>query len=344
MGYNQNFGNGWRGAGDFTLEKAMDTFALPGRPFLNVGELGSVFIFRPWRTLTFAGTSAPQDTTMTYSKTKTPLLPTALLDYYTTIGTVTADTNIPFQRPADIPPDAGVPLSGPRVAERKQSQVWLFERVATQGDQGKPPVPIGQPLPDTNLRPIRGRINLNSASKETLKTLLKAPYRLPRSKGLMMRKEKEVPSNLEIEFIPNTLDLKVTVPPEMAELIAVGIVGDPDKNTVGIRPLRSMADLGRLDTWPVNKPANLLTNMHRAGTLPDPVIDAMIGRLAQFGTVRQQIFRMDVVARSLNRNVEKQRLKNPSIKRVVTAEVRFQTRLYFDTFSRKAFVESLEYR
>lgn len=160
----------------------------------------------------------------------------------------------------------------------------------------------------------------------------------------MMRKEKEVPSNLEIEFIPNTLDLKVTVPPEMAELIAVGIVGDPDKNTVGIRPLRSMADLGRLDTWPVNKPANLLTNMHRAGTLPDPVIDAMIGRLAQFGTVRQQIFRMDVVARSLNRNVEKQRLKNPSIKRVVTAEVRFQTRLYFDTFSRKAFVESLEYR
>jgi hypothetical protein len=127
-------------------------------------------------------------------------------------------------------------------------------------------------------------------------------------------------------------DVEVTISDADAELIANEIA--PKNGAVSsVRPFRSMADLSRLTS---------IIKLH--ATNPDPVVDAIVGRLAQFGTVRQQIFRVDMAARSLNRNVEKQRLTNPNIRRVVTAEVRFQTRLYFDTFSRKAFVESIEYR
>jgi hypothetical protein len=94
-----------------------------------------------------------------------------------------------------------------------------------------------------------------------------------------------------------------------------------------------MADLGKL------------TSIKKLHTLyPDPVVDAIVGRLAQFGTVRQQIYTVDIVARALNRKLEERRLSNPDLPRVVTAEVRFLARIYFDTFSRRGFVESIEYR
>ncbi len=78
---------------------------------------------------------------------------------------------------------------------------------------------------------------------------------------------------------------------------------------------------------------------------PQTVISAMIGRLAQFGTVRQQAYTIDMVVRMLNPNVEKKQAAGAfTIPSVVTSEVRLQARISFDTFTRKAFIESLQYR
>lgn len=363
-GYNENFGENWPDGGKArfdptknpafmeTLNQALDTFGLPGRPYTNLGELGTVFANRPWRTLTFASKIAPRDTNLATLTTGKGLYPTALLDYYTTIGTTTklepaakTDVTFAFQAPSSVPPPAGAQLTGPNWRARKQSKIWLFEDVVKGGALDGEPVQTPTP---TNLRPIRGRINLNSASRETLVGLLKAPYRVVRSQGLERRVQAGSLQGAPVADAGGTpstaaaADYEITIPPAVAEQIADAIVGNPTKNVVSIRPLRSMADLAKLDYLPVGSPANLISKLHTQ--LPDPVVDAIMGRLAQFGTVRQQIFRVDMAARALNRTVEKQRLTNPSIRRVVTAEVRFQTRLYFDTFSRKAFVESIEYR
>jgi hypothetical protein len=318
-GYNENFGLSWPAGFDFN--RAMATFALPRRPFLNVGELGTVFANRPWRTLSFAMTTVPSATTTTTASAANAVViqagpkpqnyPSALLDYLTTVGTTTEKTTLNYKKPGASPP--GV-FETANLKERAQDKIWLFESVDSKG------------VPNGNLRPIRGRINLNSASRETIRLLLSAPYRLPRSWGLM--------NITALNPTPITTasdsDIEVTVKPEDADLIAAELVDD-SKNK--IRPIRTMADLGKL------------TSIKKLHTLyPDPVVDAMVGRLAQFGTVRQQIYTVDIVARALNRKVEERRLANPDLPRVVTAEVRFLAKVYFDTFSRRAFVESIEYR
>lgn len=324
-GYNENFGASWPAGFDFN--RAMATFALPRRPFLNVGELGSVFANRPWRTLSFAMTTVPSlpttpgnsTATAIQAGTKTQNYPTALLDYLTTVGSTTERTLLNYKVPAGAPPSSLVTAN---LRERAQDKIWLFESVTTNPS-------TGVQTATGNIRPMRGRINLNSASRETIKLLLSAPYRLPRSWGLLNTPTLK-PTPLTID--PGS-DLEVTIKPDDADLIAAEIVGDTKNKVNSIRPIRTMADLGKLTS---------IKTLH--GRYPDPVVDAMIGRLAQFGTVRQQIYTVDIVARSLNQKVEERRLSNPKIPRVVTAEVRFLARVYFDTFSRKGFVESIEYR
>jgi hypothetical protein len=125
----------------------------------------------------------------------------------------------------------------------------------------------------------------------------------------------------------------VTIDPADAVQIAAEIVETaPNKK---IRPFRTMADLAKIPS---------ITMLHQK--YPDMLADAVIGRLAQFGTVRQQIYTVDMVARALSPEVERRRRLDPesNISRVVTGEVRFLARVNFDTFSRKAFIESIEYR
>ncbi|HEX8295613.1 MAG TPA: hypothetical protein VF593_04900 [Chthoniobacteraceae bacterium] len=319
INFGENFPTGWP-TGPEGLKRAMATFALPRRPFLNVGELGSVFANRPWRTLGFGKTLAfPGEEAKFLAPTKPQNSPTALLDYLTTVGTTTDSVNLPFKIPQpDV--NSGRPPGSFYTANlkaREQDKTWLFESVDKLG------------VPNGNLRPIRGRINLNSASKETLIALLSAPYRIPRWHGVMTDWTILNPTPVSSDA---DSDVNVTVDPQIIEKLAEDITSLKKP----IRPFRTMADLARLSTLPG------LTQLQT--TYPDVIVDAIMGRLAQFGTLRQQVFRVDMAARALNRNVEKQRASNPSIRRVVTAEVRFQTRLYFDTFSRRAFVESIEYR
>ncbi|MDQ3621146.1 MAG: hypothetical protein M3463_01450 [Verrucomicrobiota bacterium] len=315
-GYNANFGDNWPEG--FNLNRALATFALPRRPFLNVGELGSVFANRPWRTLSFAETTSPVDENLRPGSSPKSF-PTALLDYLTTVGTTSDSSHLKYKEGApnfQVPPGK---LVTENTGEREQDKAWLFEAVD----------PITKD-PTGNLRPIRGRINLNSADKETLQAILKAPYRMVRSEGLMKWPGLDPKP---IDGSDPSRDIEITIDPRDAEKLATEIVKDPKTEANAVRPFRSMADLGKLKT---------IKDLHEK--YPDPVVDAIVGRLAQFGTVRQQIYTIDMIARTLNPALEKKRLTNATLARVITAEVRLLARVYFDTFSRKAFIESIEYR
>ena len=306
-GYNVNFGQNWPASWPKNAEglrRALATFALPGRPFRNVSELGNVFAFRPWRTLAFAATTAPEHGTIT-APADTANTPMALFDYLTTLGTITDSQSLNYKTP---PGSGSGGFVSANIELRRQDKRWLFEKVDASGNPAGP------------LRPIRGRINLNSADVETLTTLLSAPYRLVNSLGLQTWPGLNVDDS---EYAP---DLKVEIAEEDARMVAEAIV-DP---ATGVRPLRSLADLARLDT------AGILGPLY--AKYPKPVVDAMMGRLAQFGTIRQQIYTFDILARTLHPEARKKG------KEVVTSEVRLLARVYFDTFSRKAFVESVEYR
>lgn len=309
-GYNVNFGQNWPASWPKSsegLKRALATFALPERPFRNLGELGTVFAFRPWRTLSFAATVAPEEPSISPpSSPSSQNYPTALLDYLTTLGTTSDNRNLNYK----VPPgsnsggfvDANLKL-------REQDMRWLFESVDASGN------PAGA------LRPIRGRINLNTADFKTLSALLKAPYRLVDSLGL-----RNWTGFQEVNTADYAPDLKIRIQDQDAEAIAAAIV-DPSN---GIRPLRSLSDLARLDTKGVLAPLY--------AKYPESVVDAIMGRLAQFGTIRQQIYTFDIIARTLNPIAKKKGQD------VITAEVRLLARVYFDTFSRKAFIESIEYR
>jgi type II secretory pathway pseudopilin PulG len=322
---NKNFGSTWpEGAGKFTLAKALATFALPGRPFLNIGELGTVFANRPWTTLSFAQTTAPTGRAtgaLNFEPVAGPKIensPTALLNYLTTIGTITQATNLNFIQAGNKPPAGQRPLVAESEKWRTQDKRWLFDGVTGV---------FPKQTAGGNLRPIRGRVNLNSASEEVIAALLKPAYRMPNSLGL--------PGwpGLSVEQVGT--DLEVTIQDEkLIEGLAEWMT-NPANN---VRPLRSLADLSRLDQ---GNGAPLKTLRER---LPDSVVDAMVGRLAQFGTVRQQIYTVDIVARALNPKREKERVENPDLPREATAEVKMRARVYFDTFSRKSFIESVEYR
>ena len=306
-GYNLNFGDNWPASWPKTaagLRRALATFALPGRPLRNVSELGTVFAFRPWRTLGFAATTAPEHGTIT-APARSENSPTVLFDYLTTLGTITDSSTLNYKT---APGSAIGGFVANNVDLRREDKRWLFEKVDASG------------APTGPLRPIRGRINLNSAAADTLTTLLKAPYRLVNNLGVQNW------PGLDVSTTAYAPDLKVRVDEADARNVAQAIVN----SGTNIRPLRNLADLARLDT------AGVLTPLY--AKYPKPVVDAMVGRLAQFGTIRQQIYTFDILARTLHPEAKKKG------KNVVTSEVRLLARVYFDTFSRQAFVESVEYR
>lgn len=360
-GYNRNFGINWPGAdpnngvtSEKDFAKMMATFALPGRPFLNIGEIGTVFAYRPWVTLNFANKIIPDDDVLGASVTPaipSPadsnaalLRPAAILDYFTTIGT---PASMNFNHPDQallryIDPELFAADSGalPKLtttqfqqSRRFQDKTWLFESL-------KDGSTIDKQTPNGNLRPIRGRINLNTASAEVLTTLLKAPYRMPASWGLYLNgnfEKKTLITSPEGNSLPkpglgtDATDYLVTIQESDARAMAEAIAA-PIEDSKAIRPLRMLSDLSQLYD---RNPAVMKSLYDK---YPQSVISAMIGRLAQFGTVRQQSYTIDLVVRTLNPAAEKRG------QRVVTGEARLQARVFFDTFSRKSFIESMEYR
>lgn len=304
-GYNINFGSSFPASWpkDATgLNRALATFALPGRPLRNVGEIGSVFAFRPWRTLSFSKTTAPEDSALAAGTSRLNW-PATLLEYLTTVGTTSDSQTLNYRTPGNTPLSTFVDSN---LSLRTQDNRWLFESTTTTGE------------PAGNLRPIRGRINLNTANLRTLTTLLQQRYRMVNSLGLRNWPGLNA-SPVGSGPIP---DLDITIEKSDAAKVAQAIID--------VRPLRSLADLAKLSDN---------TNIKGLyGKYPEPVMDAIMGRLAQFGTIRQQIYTVDILARTLNPKAKEKG------KDVVTAEVRMLARVYFDTFSRKAFVESMEYR
>jgi hypothetical protein len=304
-GYNINFSSNWPASwpkNQEGLNRALATFGLPGRPFRNIGELGTVFANRPWRTLGFSKTIAQDDATLAAGASRLNW-PSNLLDYLTTVGTTSEDQNLNYRAPGTSPSSTFIESN---LKKREQDHRWLFESVDSSGK------------PEGNLRPIRGRLNLNAASEKTLTALLSAPYRMVNSLGV-----KNWPGLHAREIGSGPIpDLEIQLPPADAERLA--------RSVITIRPLRSLADLAKLADEP-----DFQTILAK---YPKSVIDTAIGRLAQFGTIRQQIYTVDILVRSVNPHAWAKG------KTVVTAEVRMTTRIYFDTFSRKAFVESIEYR
>jgi type II secretory pathway pseudopilin PulG len=352
-GYNRNFGANWPGApasGITTNEdfaKLMSTFGLPGRPLLNVGELGTVFAFRPWTTLNFANMIVPKAMGTTglamAPQNNMALRPAAFLDYYTTLGTTTTDKNLNYMPTSKSRGNPGVALTPTEIrtkilnmGKRYQDKAWLFESVnVSPGEKTDPPGYKIQ-TPTGNLRAIRGRINLNTASESVLTILLKAPYRMPASLGL-----KQAFSGSDLKTVDGTstdsgADYLVTIDETFARKLAQAITL-PIEDPKGIRPLRTLSDLSQL----YDNNEDVMRELH--DKYPPSVVSAMIGRLAQFGTVRSQAYTIDLAARSLA--VPKDpKLRASSTKPVVTGEVRVQARVFFDSFSRKAFIESIQYR
>lgn len=347
-GYNQIFGINWPGASatdgvtdQAVFEKMMATFSLPGRPFLNIGELGSVYAFRPWVNLNFANRIIPKAVSGSASVppaslTNPALLrPAAFLDYFTTVGTSGSIEpgnanylgDIRYFEPGDSFTGSGRPpkaedyeskVTPARLAKRYQDKAWLFEKRSGTADS--------QTI-EGNLRAIRGRINLNTASEEVLTNLLKAPYRMPASIGLQ-----SVPRDGELENQDPGPDYFVKVDEADARAMAQAITL-PVEDSRSIRPLRMLSDLSLL----YDRNEALMKRLY--DNYPQTVVTAMIGRLAQFGTVRQQSYTIDMVVRTLNPVAQKM-----SGKQVVTGEARLQARVYFDTFSRKTFIESVQYK
>jgi hypothetical protein len=332
-GFNRNFGENFPGAptsggipsgaaGQAMFERAMATFALPCRPFFNIGELGTVFANRPWRTLTFGKTIAPLESTVPAASSESAgrFTPMAFLDYFTTIGvraggsdSVFSLRRLNFAKPNMSPTTYTAVLDEVNFSKRLQNKRWLFESVDRSPD--------GEEL---NLRPVRGRINLNSASEEVLVALLKARYRMPNSIGLQSMNAQETGNDEAMS------EVLVRVEEKYAEQLA--------RRIIALRPFRTLSDLAKLD----DGQDQAIRSLHEA--LPDSVVDAMIGRLAQFGTVRQQIYTIDMIVRTLDPEVERARLAGHTTARVPTAEVRLIARVYLDTFTRQTVVESVEYR
>ena len=354
-GFNANFGANWPGASTDTgvtkqedFVKMMSTFALPGRPFLNVGELGNVFANRPWKTLFLGNTIDPLDSKLTTKPNKyetttsssagtvgdPPPRPSAFLDYFTTVGTPTDDQDLYFKPPH---PELAGPVTGEfsktDFAERRQNKNWIFESVETTKGTND----VDEQQATGSLRPIRGRINLNTASRETLITLLEAPYRMPASIGLAaMGDQGLVKSVTRLDASKEQSDYIVEINDSMAEAVADDITSQ--SQTQAIRPLRNLSDLSRMFEKS-GKVKNLLSRY------PLSLWNAILGRLAQFGTVREQSYTVDLVIRTLNAQLAK---KNAGAggkgNTAITSEVRLQARISLDTFSRQAFVESLVYK
>jgi len=356
-GYNANFGANWPLAPnsktgipsndqtDFDL--MMSTFGLPGRPFLNVGEVGNVFAERPWTTLGFAntinplltGTAAIQVMADDYTVSGTdagnpPQRPAALLDYFTTVGTSTAAVNLNYRAPGPNtygPTTTSLPA---HVNPRYQEKAWLFDAVTGTNNVST----AATEQATGNLRPIRGRINLNTASQATLATLLQPPYRLPASIGLQDAAKTLGWTVTPVDTTAQT-DLWITIDSNLVQQFA-SMIAKPVSDPHSIRPLRNLCDLSRI--YDDSQDAAIMQQMYKK--YPSSIINAIFGRLAQFGTVRSQIYTVDLVVRALSPQIEQKRLTNPSLQSVVKSEVRVQALVYFDTFSRKSYIESIKYQ
>ena len=326
---------------------ALATFALPGRPFANLGEIATVYANRPWTTLSMAQNLPIPTGTNIKTTTGSTSIPNArlalLLDYYTTVGTTTnptTDVNLNYRVTAqtDPPPPAG--MANANITKRQQNNIWLFESVdATSGSAAG------------NLRPIRGRINLNTATHEVLMRLLCGQGSLstpadPFSSYYLVPSTGNVSSvawNKSDAWVKSLTP--VTLTQAQASALADAIIK--------LRPLRKMSDLilGGSDGMGLNSPSidpnqtftSLQTGGNSSGGAFDSqgnytgfVADAILGRLAQFGTVRAQSYTVDIVARATK--------TIPGGQIVTTGEVRMLAHVYLDTFSRKAFVQSVEYR
>lgn len=292
-GFNENFGShfppDWAQDGlspADQLARVYATFALPGRPFQHLGEIASVYANRPWRTLSFA------DPQFNFSD---------LLDYYTTIGTTTMDRGLSYKNPGAVE-QPGINQASADL--RRQDLRWLFERVEDH-------------IPEGNLRPIRGRININTASEELLTQLLAGRYRVIRN---VAHGTGGPHTTLPSEPVPG-LDNEVyeTLSVERAAQLAREIISDRETNG----PFRRLSDLAGMNT---------LRQIKR--DRPGLLADAVLARLAQFGTVRQQIYTFDIRARAFH----------PRNENLVTAEVRMRARVGFDSFTRRSFIESIDYR
>jgi len=293
-GYNQNFGDNFPSSwNSLTLAnrriKALATFTLPGRPYSNLGEVGSIFLFRPWRTLNLADRPTPADPTQPVPASLENY-PSRIFDFFTTVGT----TNLAQNLPADD-------------AARTQNQEFMLY-TADGGDR--------------RLRPIRGKINLNAASPQLLKAILERPYSVVNYVGSGIASP---PASTADDPAANPNFIDMTIDSRDID----GVIND----LLAARPLRSVGDLGRLAS--VNNSTVLRmyqgTNTGSGRLYPDHLINAMLARLAAFGTTRQQIYTIDVAARTFHP-------KNPD---VVTAETRLEARVYFDTYSRQSFIQSV---
>lgn len=288
-GFNQNFGenfpDAWKSLPlDAQKTKMFSTFTIPGRSFAHLGELSSVHLFRPWRVLNLADRPTPADPTQA-AHTSLEHYPSRLFDFYTTVGTTVQGVTL----------DAGDPT-------RAQEQAL-----------------ISYEMPDGSrrLRPIRGRVNLNSADPEMLRAILERPYRVVNYVGSGTTATSPNPSLLN----------NVTLDPADIN----GVIND----ILAARPLRSLGDLGRLASVPNSTVLRMYRGNPPSGRVyPDHLINAMLARLAAFGTIRQQIYTIDIAAQALHP-------KNPA---VVTAETRMEARVYFDTFSRQSFVQSVRFK
>jgi len=319
---------------------ALATFALPGRPFANLGELATVYANRPWTTLSMAqNLPIPTGTNIKNANSSTSL-PNAklalLLDYYTTVGTTTnpaVDVNLNYEPAGPNPPASGSVVTT-NTNKRQQSKIWLFESVDGSGN------------PNGNLRPIRGRINLNTASHEVLMRLLCGQGSLSKT-GDPLSSYYLVPSTGNTTTWNKTDALVRTLTPVSLTQEEASSLADA---IIKLRPLRKMSDLvlGGSDGMGLNSPTldpnntftKLQTDQQMAfdsvGNYTGFVADAILGRLAQFGTVRAQSYTIDMVARATK--------TSPGGQTAVTGEVRMLAHVYLDTFSRKAFIQSIEYR
>jgi len=329
---------------------AMATFALPGHPFSNLGELGTVFANRPWTTLSMAenlpqatGTTAKGASTTANSFTSVPNAKVALLlDYYTTIGTTTnptdpQDNRLNYQTSA-LFYTSSTPVTA-NITKRTQNGIWLFESIAADG------------TPTGSLRPIRGRINLNTASEDAL-------MRIICGQGASSKSSDPLSSYFLVPSIGNTppsgyntSDARVMAinPVSVTQSEAQSIADD----IIKIRPLRRMSDLvlGGSDGMGLNSPhleasgvstfQKLQSDQRDAFDKTDTyctsyLADAILGRLTEFGTVRAQSYTIDMVARATK--------TTPAGQTVTTGEVRMLAHVYLDSFSRQAFVQSVEFR
>ena len=151
------------------------------------------------------------------------------------------------------------------------------------------------------VRAIRGRISLNAVRPEALALPLAAPYRMV---GTLANGSESGEDAFE------------AITP--AEALAVA------QDVAAIRPIRLLSDLGRLHSM-----AGIQAiRANHTGNLAD----AVLARLIQFGTVRQQTYTVEVISQTFD----------PANPGIITGEARRLVTAHLDTYSRHVTVQAVE--